>query len=151
MNNFLCNGICPFSQFSWLWYWISIVVVFMVGWLWYGKLFNKKWIKAVRYQCTCGADLSKGEKCTCKNKSMLPLLMYMFMQLVVTMLLGLMYFGLTQISIWWSLIVAVAIAGWMKASLKFQIAEWKRYVTLAIIDVGYFFLASLLFMLFASI
>lgn len=141
MNLFCCtSGFCPISQISWLWYIVAVVVSFGVGALWYGKLFSKAWIKAVEYKCACGADLQKGEKCTCKSRSVLP----MVLQFVSTALIALMYFILVAYGAWLALAVAIAVSAWMKASLKFRIADWKRFVTLASIDVGYFFIVSLI-------
>lgn len=147
METMSSGCICSFLQINWLWYAASVIVVYAVGAIWYGKLFTNSWLKSVRYKCLCGAELDKGEKCTCQSRSMWPMLY----QFAATILIGLMYFVLTALSIWLALLVAVAISGWMKATLKFQIPEWKRFVTLASIDVGYFFLSSLIFMGFASI
>jgi len=58
---------------------------------------------------------------------------------------------LTPVSLWLSVIVCVAFAGWTKSMLKFQIASWHRYITLALIDVGYFVMVSLIFILFSYI
>lgn len=142
------SGSCPFAEINWLWYAVSVIVAFVMGMIWYGKLFTKSWVKAVRYECPCGADLSKGEKCTCDPKSGI---LVMIMQIITTALVGLMYFLLVGVSYWYAIIVVIAVCGWMKLSLKFQIPEWKRYFTLAIIDVGYFFIVSLIFILFALI
>lgn len=146
METLSCSGsVCPFTTISWLWYAVSVVVVFGVGGLWYGKFFTKKWIAAVDYKCSCGADMAKGEKCACKNNGGS---LTMIFQFLATGLVGLMYFLLS-----WpmALIVAVAMSGWMKATLKFQKPDWKQYFTLAMIDVGYFFLSSIIFILFALI
>lgn len=132
-------------QISWLWYIISVFVAFGAGAIWYTILFGKSWVKVVKYECLCGADISKGEKCTCKNRFPWE----MIFQLIGTALIGLMYFILTPISVWLSVIVCIAFAGWTKSMLKFQIAEWKRYITLASIDVGYFIVVSAIFVLFS--
>ena len=131
---------CPFMAISWLWYFLAVTISFSIGALWYGVLFIKPWTKAVRYECDCGSDLSQGEKCICKPKA--SYFFTMFMQFISTALVILMYFILTPISIWLSILVVVSISGWMKSNLKFQINEWKRFVTLASIDIGYFFIVS---------
>lgn len=144
----ICLGnACPFSQISWLWYAISVVVVFGLGALWYGKFFSKSWLKAVDYKCPCGADIQNGEECKCESNSVLP----MIFQFIATLLIGLMYFVLVALSAWVAILVVITVCGWMKSTLKFQIAEWKRFMTLALIDVGYFFIASLIFIGFALI
>lgn len=140
-------GLCPFSQISWLWYVTSVIVTFLIGALWYGWLFSKPWIKAVQYKCNCGADLSKGEKCTCKQRSLLPMVIHF----IALAMVGLTYFVLTSVSVWLSVFVVIAISAWMKSALKFQIADWKRYMIQASIDVGYFGIVSIIFILFASI
>lgn len=134
-----------FSGISWLWYVISVVVAFGMGALWYTVLFGKKWIKAVNYVCLCGANIYDGEECTCKGRFPWEMLF----QFMGTALIGLMYFLLTPVSLWLSIIACVAFAGWTKSMLKFQIAGWSRYITLAMIDVGYFVVVSVIFILFS--
>lgn len=139
-------SVCPFTSISWLWYIIAVIVVFGLGALWYSVLFRKAWICNVGFECECKADLANGEKCHCTGgKSFLPMLF----QFIATLLLGFMYFVLTAISIWLSVIVFVAVAAWLKASLKFKIMNWGRYMRVAAIEVGYFTVASILFVLFA--
>ncbi len=139
---------CPFEAISWLWYCVAVVASFLAGAIWYGFLFPKTWMKAVRYECACGADVVNGEKCTCKKKSVFST---MLIQLISTAFVVLMYFVLTPISIWLSVIVVVSISAWMKSTLKFQISNWKRYITLASIDVGYFFIVSVIALLLSLI
>ncbi|MFA6200589.1 MAG: hypothetical protein WC679_09320 [Bacteroidales bacterium] len=131
---------CPLETISWLWYCLAVLVSFAFGVIWYGVLFTKTWAKAVRYECECGADIANGEKCTCKPNFSI---FYTFtFQIISTALVVLMYFILTPISIWLSVLVVVSISAWMKSTLKFQISNWKRFFTLASIDVGYFFIVS---------
>ena len=75
----------------------------------------------------------------------------MLFQFISTAFVVFMYFVLTPISIWLSVIVVVAVCAWMKSNLKFQISNWKRYITLALIDVGYFFIVSVIAVLFSLI
>ncbi|MDD2488246.1 MAG: DUF1761 domain-containing protein [Bacteroidales bacterium] len=144
----ICSDYCPFEQISWLWYCGGVVVSFLAGALWYGFLFPKTWMKAVRYECACGADVVNGEKCTCKSRGVF---LTMLFQFISTAFVVFMYFVLTPISIWLSVIVVVAVCAWMKSNLKFQISNWKRYITLALIDVGYFFIVSVIAVLFSLI
>lgn len=148
METICVAGGCPFSQISWLWYAAAVVLSSGLGCLWYGKLFTRKWVEAVRFECPCGADLAKGEKCTCKGSSALGIFAF---QLMATALLALMYFVLTPISIWLSVLVVVAVCGWMKVTLRFQIQDCKRWITLCAIDVGYFFVVSTIMVIFALI
>jgi hypothetical protein len=143
-----CTNQCPFEAISWLWYGIAVVVSFFVGAIWYGFLFSKAWMKAVKYECACGADVVNGEKCTCKKSSNA---LIFLIQIIATAFVVFMYFILTSISIWLSVVVVIAISAWMKSTLKFQISNWKRYITLAGIDVGYFFVVSVIAILFSLI
>lgn len=133
---------------SLLWYIVAVAISFLIGALWYGLLFPKTWIKAIRYECECGADVINGEKCSCSKKSFLPTMIF---QLISTALVVLVFFILTPIHIWLSILVVIAIASWMKSNLKFQISDWKRFVTLALIDVGYFTIVSIIGILFSLI
>lgn len=144
----ICSDYCPFEQISWLWYSIGVIVSFIVGAIWYGILFSKQWMKAVRYECACGADVVNGEKCTCKLRGVFTTMLFQFISTAVVVF---MYFILTPISIYLSIIVVVAVSGWMKSTLKFRISNWKRFMTLATIDVGYFFIVSLIAVLFSYI
>lgn len=142
------NGACPLSEISWLWYAIATVVSFFIGAIWYGVLFPKTWMKAIRYECACGADVINGEKCTCKSNGVFPTMLFQF---ISTAFVVFMYFTLTSISIWLSVIVVLAVCAWMKSTLKFQISDWRRFFTLALIDVGYFFIVSVVAVLFSLI
>jgi len=137
---------CCDLSISWLWYAVAVFAVFFIGFFWYNQLFGKKWLWAVRYdECPCGADLSKGEKCTCKAdfKAFLP----MIAQFLAICLLGLMYFVLVQFNIWLAVFVWFANIGWMKASLLFKTPNRKRFMALLCIDGGYFTLAAVVFIL----
>lgn len=136
-----------FSQISWLWYCISVVLAFGMGALWYTVLFGKQWIKAVNYVCACGANLSNEEKCSCKARFPWE----MIFQLISTAIVGMMFFLLTPLSLVMAVIVVFAFAGWTKSMLKFQIADWKRFITLASIDVGYFVVVSIIFIGFSML
>jgi hypothetical protein len=153
MNTILLNlkhGLlcfCPLclgsEVISWLWFTIAVVAVFFLGWLWY-NFFTERWVKAVKYgKCACGADMEKGEKCTCKPtaSAFLP----MIVQLLATILIGFMYFILAPLNIWLAILVAVAICGWMKSSIIFQTPEKQRRFDRILIDVGYFAVSSAIF------
>jgi hypothetical protein len=142
--------ICCNLSISWLLYAIAVFVVFIIGFLWYNQLFGKKWLWAVRYdECPCGADLSKGEKCTCKAdfKAFLP----MIAQFLAICLLGFLCFVLVEINVWLAVAVWFVNLGWMKASLLFKSPNRKRFMALLLIDGGYYTVASLVFILLGLI
>jgi len=137
-------------EISLLWYFVAVFAVFITGFFWYNQLFGKKWLWAVRYdECPCGADLSKGEKCTCKPNfnAFLPLIA----QFLSICLLGFMYFVVVKESIWLAALVWLATFGWMKASLLFKTPNRKRFIALLFIDGGYFTVAAVMFVLFGLI
>jgi len=137
-------------NFSFLWYFVAVFSVFIIGFFWYNQLFGKKWLWAVRYdECPCGADLSKGEKCTCKPN--LKAFMPMIAQFLTICLLGVMYFVLVKYSVCIAVLVWIAVLGWMKASLLFKTPNHKRFLSLFCIDGGYFTVASVVFILLGMI
>ena len=142
---------CCSLSISWLWYAVAVFAVFFIGFLWYNQLFGKKWLWAVRYdECPCGADLSKGEKCTCKAdfKAFLP----MIAQFLAICLLGLMYFVLVKYtSACFAAFIWFVTLSWMKASLLFKTPNRKRFMALLLIDGGYFTVASWVFILLGLI
>jgi hypothetical protein len=142
---------CCELSISWLWYIVAVLAVFFIGFFWYNQLFGKKWLWAVRYdECPCGANLSKGEKCTCKPNfnAFLP----MIMQFLSICLLGFMYFVLVKhTSVCMAALVWLANIGWMKASLLFKTPNRKRFMALLCIDGGYFTVAAVAFILLGLI
>jgi len=134
-----------FSHISWLWYLAAVFISFGAGALWYGFLFRARWIAAVKYECPCGADIAKGERCNCKPRFPVELLF----QFASTAFLGLFYFVLVPVSLWLAVFACAALSAWIKSMLKFQIRDWRRFVALAWIDVGYFGVVSLIFILMA--
>jgi len=137
-------------NFSPLWYFVAVFAVFMIGFFWYNQLFGKKWLWAVRYdECPCGADLSKGEKCTCKPnfQAFLP----MIGQFLAICLLGILYFVIVPYSVCLAVLVWFVALCWMKASLLFKTPNRKRFMALLLIDGGYFTVASGVFILMGMI
>ncbi len=131
---------CPFcglfSQINWLWYVIAVVVAFVVGALWYSSLFAKAWVRVFKVEMP--------EKMQSGN-----MIFTMLMQLLVTALLGLVFFMMTGISVWLAVLVLIAFCGWQKANLKFRYVKWNEYFMAALIEAGYTFVAGLIFILFA--
>ena len=149
--NTSCGAICPLcpAGISWLWYAIAVVIAFMSGWFWY-NFFTERWVKAVNYGlCACAADLAKGEKCTCKPdaKAFVP----MIAQLLSTCLMGYLYFVLTPICSGVAIFAAVAIISWMIGNILFSTSTKQRRIDRILIDVGYFTIVSVIFILFALI
>ncbi|MDR0438477.1 MAG: hypothetical protein LBH22_09325 [Bacteroidales bacterium] len=144
-----CSIMTGCLEISWLWYSIALVIVFFLGWAWYNA-FTKRWVAAVKYgKCACGADMAKGEKCTCKPTA--SAFFPMIVQLLATALIGFMYFVLVPFGICLAILVAIAVMGWMKSSIIFQTPEWRFRVDRILIDVGYFFITSAIFIGFALI
>jgi hypothetical protein len=128
---------------------VSVIISFFIGWLWYNA-FTKRWIKAINYGlCACGADLAKDEKCTCKPdaKAFIP----MIAQLLSTCFMGYMYFIFVKICVCVAILASVAIIGWMIASILFSTPGKQRRIDRILIDVGYFAVVSVIFILFALI
>jgi len=141
-----CINECPFEAISWLWYVIAVIVSFFIGALWYGVLFPKTWMKAVRYECACKADVANGERCTCKRSANIVIFL---IQIISTALLVFMYFILTSIDIRLSIVAIIAVSSWMMSTLKFQIADWNRYFRLVAIDISYFVIVSIVATVFS--
>lgn len=125
-----------FSQINWLWYIISVIVIFVLGAIWYSLLFKKNWIRVFKI------DIPEKEET-------LGTLFTMSIQFIVTAFLGLLFFVLVPISLLIALFVLVSFCGWQKATLKFRYTIWKDYIMAALIEVGYTFIAGILFILFA--
>jgi hypothetical protein len=75
----------------------------------------------------------------------------MLLQFAATLLLGLVFFVLTKISVWIALLALVGFCGWEKGKLNFQFSRMKDFVMAATIQAGYTFVAGLVFILFALI
>lgn len=134
-----CSSFCSlFSQINWLWYAIAVVVVYAAGALWHSILFGKAWIRVFKVEMP-----EKGQPTGA--------VFTMSMQLLVTALLGLLFFVLVPISVWLAVFVLITFCGWQKGTLKFRYVKWNEYFTAAIIEAGYTFIAGLIFILFALI
>ncbi len=129
---------CPFAHINWLWYVVAVVVAFAAGALWYSKLFRKTWMEV--NQIDPQQQVSKAN-----------MISTLLLQFLSTAVLGLMFFILVQQSLCLAIIVTIGIAAWLKSTLKFRMADIKRFWKAAWIDVGYFCVVAVIFMLFASI
>jgi len=158
MNTLSCCAVL--AGFPWLWWALTVVVAYLVGWLWYSVIFKKEWIALERRGCNCGPDCTcgcqEGKECTCDDNckcchgSTFGTMMPMFIQLAATAVLGFMFFITTGICVWLSLGLAVAFAAWNKAGIFFRAGWNKRGRNLVWIDVSYLFIVLLLFIIVAA-
>jgi|GEM_PF-1015061 len=167
---------CSICQFPWLWWALSVIVAYLVGWLWYSVFFKNEWAKLESGHCTCGPDCKcgchegkectcgpdckcgchEGKECTCgpdckcecchHGHSVMPMLV----QLGATALVGFVLFWATHVTIWLALGIAIAFSAWAKASIFFRAGWGKRARSLIWIDVSYLFIVCLVFILVAA-
>lgn len=122
-------------QLNWILLIVAILIVYFLGALWYSPvLFGDKWAAIIN---------PKFVKPTTEKISLLP----MIYQFVATMILGFVIFVGVRISIPLTILMLVAAAGWQKASLFFKYPQFDNFVKVAFIEVGYFTIASTLFVI----
>lgn len=123
------------TQLNWILLAVSVVIVYFLGALWYSPvLFGDKWAAIINPTFT---------KPNTEKVSFLP----MIYQFVATIILGFAIFVGVQISIQLTILILVAAAGWQKASLYFKYPQFDTFVKVAFIEVGYFTIASTLFVI----
>ena len=123
-------------QISWILLIVAILIVYSLGALWYSPvLFGDKWGEIVNPKFT---------KPSKEKVSFLP----MIYQFIATALIGFVIFIGVRISIPLTIMLLVSAAGWQKASLFFKYPQFDTFVKVAFIEVGYFTIASLLFVVF---
>lgn len=138
-----------FHSVNWLWYSVAVLIVFFLGAVWFVVLFSRSWAWAARI-----TPVGNGKEVIEDDvayRAGFKSFRTMLAQFCSTLLLGLVYFMVTPLSLWLSLLIAIASSAWMKTIMHFEVRNWKRYVTLAAVDVGYFFISSLIFIFFALI
>ncbi len=141
MDQLCSSGSCPFAEISWLWFTVAVIVSYGIGAVWYSFLFSKKWLKLNNVHCPqCHANWAEGEQCQCKGAGVF---LTMSMMFIATAILALLYFVVTPISWPLSVFIFIAAAGWMKATLKFRMGNFRDFTALATIDIGYFTIVSL--------
>ncbi|MFT3902732.1 MAG: hypothetical protein QM727_06140 [Niabella sp.] len=123
------------SEINWWWYSVAIVVSFAVGGVWYSLLFAKTWIRVFRVEM---GEVTIGS-----------FLRTMSIQLAANLLLGVVFFILTNISIWIALLTLVGFCGWEKGNLNFEFSKMKDFIMASVIRVGYTLAAGIIFILFA--
>lgn len=126
-----------FDSINWLWYAISVVIVFALGAIWFSLLFQKTWIKV--FKVDMSGNKSDGAVVT------------LLMQLIATALFGLVFFVLVKFSFWVALLALIGFCGWQKGTLKFRYMRWKEYFQAAFVEAGYTFLAGIVFILMGLI
>ena len=127
-----------FSNIQWIWFAIAVIITFFIGAIWYSLLFPKTWMRVFKVEMP--------EKVT-----KLSMIRTMGLQLIVSILFGSIFFLLTQISFTISVFVLIGFCAWQKGGLNFQFAKWKDYVLAACIQVGYTFIAGMVFIIFGLI
>ena len=126
------------SNIQWIWFLIAIVINFVIGAIWYSFLFPKTWMRVFKVEMP-------------DNVTTLSMVRTMGIQLVVSILFGSVFFLLTQISFFISVFVLIGFCAWQKGGLNFQFAKWEDYVLAASIQVGYTFIAGMVFIIFGLI
>ena len=123
------------APINWLWLVAATAVSFGIGAVWYSVLFAKAWVKIFKVEM--------GEVNTAS------FVRTMGLQFVATFFLGLVFFVLTNISVWVALMTLIGIIGWEKAMLNFQFSNLKDCFMAIVIRAGYTFVAGIVFILFA--
>ena len=135
----ICICATLFGNLNWLIYAIATIVVYALGALWYSPLlFSKRWVSII--------DPNFATKKP-EEISFLP----MILQFFATAILGLFIFTAIKFSVALTVLFIIAAAGWQKASLFFKYPKSSTFATIAAIEVGYFALASLLFLILGMI
>jgi hypothetical protein len=129
------------SCINWLWLAVAVVVNFIIGAFWHSEKlgFGKAWADVFAVKIP--------EKDQIKTYMMI---VPMLSQFLAMALLGLMYFTLYTAfgSVCVQILVLCAIALWMKSILIFRYcADFKRFCKAALIEAGYFVIASVVFIL----
>ncbi len=112
-----------FCSINWLWYAVAVIVVFILGAIWFSLLFQKVWIKVFKIEMPEGKP--KGAIFT------------LIMQLLVTALFGLVFFVLVKLSVLVAVLALIGFCGWQKGSLKFRYTKWGEYFQAALINKRY--------------
>jgi len=134
MNTFLFL----LSNIQWIWFTIAVIITFAIGAIWYSFLFPKTWMRVFKVEMP--------DKIT-----KFSIVRTMLLQLIVSILFGSIFFLLTQFSFFISVFVLIGFCAWQKGGLNFQFAKWKDYVLAACIQVGYTFIAGMVFIIFGLI
>jgi len=126
------------SNIQWIWFLIAVVINFAIGAIWYSFLFPKTWMRVFKVEMP--------------NKvTKLSMARIMSIQLITSIFLGLVFFLSVQISVTFSVFVLIGFCGWEKGGLSFQFPKWKDYMLAACIQVGYTFIAGMIFIIFGLI
>ena len=134
-----CNLLCQsFSEINWWSFIVATIVAFAIGAFWYSVLFPKAWARVFKVEMS--------EKPTTGS-----MIRTMSLQLAVTVVYGLVFFVLRNLSVWIALLSLVGFCSWEKGNLNFEFAKMKDFIMAVTIKVGYTFIAGIIFILFALI
>jgi hypothetical protein len=123
-----------FYSINWWWYSVAVIVAYGVGVLWYSVLFPKMWVRVFRLQM--GAVTTGGFVRT------------MGIQLVSTMVFGLVIFIFALLDKGLALLVLFGFAAWLVGALNFKFSQPKDLLQAILIEVGYMLVAGNVFVLF---
>ena len=126
------------TSINWLWYSLSVIIVFVTGAAWFSFIFAKQWKKIFKVEIPENIDATN-------------ITATMLLQFIATASTGLIIFILASISGWLALFVLSAFCIWQKAGLKFKYYKYDDFVDAAMIETGYLFLSGLIFILFSFI
>ena len=126
-------------QINWLNYGIAVTVVYALGVLWYSPvLFGPRWTKLAH---------AHPHKTFVPKLGVLP----MVVQFGATAVLGFALFMGVLVSLPLTILFLITTALWQKASIFFKYPKLATFISVALIEIGYFLLASTLFFVFAMI
>lgn len=137
MENCICIGKL-LQEINWWAYIGSVVTVFIIGAFWFSFLFKKMWIETNKIDLNITGSTGN-------------MVFTMVFQLLTTALLGVAIFLLTKVSIDLTIVMIIAVSGWMKSNLKFKFVDFRTFYKAAIAEVGYFAISSIVFLLFSLI
>ncbi len=122
---------------NWLFFCISVFLAYGLGGVWYSpKILGHKWAEII----------NPNFKETKEEKS---IILPMIVQFLATALLALAIFVGVKISIFQTTLFLIAMGGWQKASLLFKYPYFKKFLVVALIELGYFMLTIIIFLIFA--
>jgi hypothetical protein len=125
------------AEINWWWFIAAFVVAFAIGAVWYSFLFTKAWIRVFKVEM---GEVTAGS-----------MFRTFSLQIVATLLFGLVFFVLTKISVWLAVLALIGFSAWEKGTMNFEFSRMKNFIMAVVIRVGYTFIAGLVFILFALI
>jgi len=120
---------------NWWWFAVATIISFGIGGVWYSWLFAKAWVKVFKVEM--------------EEFSTASIVGTMSFQFVATLLFGLIFFILTNLSVGVAILTLFGFCGWQASMLKFQFGRTKDFFMALAVRVGYTFVAGIVFILFA--